>query len=148
MICESTDFMFPMQADIFYPIVEQGAYGDLKKIWMIDRTVACYFAHAGSANKEEITPNVNITQKNLLVGRSKTDLRISTLDANNSVTNIVISNVKDKNGNIVYLETSGIRSGKATLFEIASIQPFIGPFGSIEYYNILMRRSENQAVDL
>jgi hypothetical protein len=140
--------MFPMQADIFYPIVEQGAYGDLKKIWMIDRTVACYFAHAGSANKEEITPNVNITQKNLLVGRSKTDLRISTLDANNSVTNIVISNVKDKNGNIVYLETSGIRSGKATLFEIASIQPFIGPFGSIEYYNILMRRSENQAVDL
>ena len=148
MICESTDFMFPMQADIFYPIVEQGAYGDLKKTWMIDRTIACNFSHTGSASKEEITPNVNITQESLLIGRSKTDVRISTLDSKNSMTNIVISNIKDKSGNPVYIETSGIRSGKSTLFEIASVQPFMGPFGNVEYYNILIRRSENQAVDL
>jgi hypothetical protein len=148
MICESTDFIFPMQADIFYPIVEQGAYGDLKKTWILDRTIACNFSHVGSAAKEEVTPNVNITQESLLSGRSKTDIRISTLDSRNSITNVVISNIKDKNGNLVYLETSGIRSGKATLFEIASIQPFLGPFGSVEYYNILIRRSENQAVDL
>ena len=40
MICEATDFMFPMQADIFYPLVEQGAYGNVKKTWVQDRTVA------------------------------------------------------------------------------------------------------------
>ena len=148
MICEGTDFMFPMQADIFYPLVEQGAYGDIKKTWIADRTIACNFAHAGSASKEEVTPNVNITQESLLIGRSKTDLRISSLDTNNSVTNIIISNIKDKNYNPIYIETSGIRSGKSTLFEIASIQPFLGPFGNIEYYNVLIRRSENQAVDL
>jgi hypothetical protein len=148
MICESTDFIFPMQADIFYPIVEQGAYGNVKKTWIIDRTVACNFAHAGSATKEEVTPNVNITQESLLVGRTKTDLRVSSLDAQNSVTNVVISNIKDKNCNPVYVETSGPRIGKGTIFEIASIQPFLGPFGNIEYYNVVIRRSENQAVDL
>lgn len=148
MICESTDFIFPMQADIFYPIVEQGAYGNVKKTWIIDRTIACNFAHAGSATKEEVTPNVNITQESLLVGRTKTDLRVSSLDAQNSVTNVVISNIKDKNCNPVYVETSGPRIGKGTIFEIASIQPFLGPFGNIEYYNVVIRRSENQAVDL
>ena len=148
MICEATDFMFPMQADIFYPIVEQGAYGNVKKTWIADRTVACNFSHAGSATKEEVTPNVNITQESLLIGRTKTDLRISSLDAQNSVTNVVISNIKDRNCNPVYVETSGPRVGKGTIFEIASIQPFLGPFGNIEYYNVVIRRSENQAVDL
>ena len=148
MICEATDFMFPMQADIFYPIVEQGAYGNVKKTWIADRTVACNFSHAGSATKEEVTPNVNITQESLLIGRTKTDLRISSLDAQNSVTNVVISNIKDRNCNPVYVETSGPRIGKGTIFEIASIQPFLGPFGNVEYYNVVIRRSENQAVDL
>jgi hypothetical protein len=148
MICEATDFMFPMQADIFYPIVEQGAYGNVKKTWIADRTVACNFSHAGSATKEEVTPNVNITQESLLIGRTKTDLRISSLDAQNSVTNVVISNIKDRNCNPVYVETSGPRVGKGTIFEIASIQPFLGPFGNVEYYNVVIRRSENQAVDL
>ena len=148
MICDSTDFMFPMQADIFYPIVEQGAYGNVKKTWIADRTIACNFTHAGSATKEEVTPNVNITQESLLNGRTKTDLRISSLDAQNSITNVIISNIKDKNCNPIYIETSGPRMGKGTIFEIAAIQPFLGPFGNIEYYNVVIRRSENQAVDL
>jgi hypothetical protein len=54
MICESTDFIFPMQADIFYPIVEQGAYGNVKKQWIQDRTIACNFNAAGSATKEDV----------------------------------------------------------------------------------------------
>ena len=30
VICETPDFAFPMQADIYHPIVEQGVYGDEK----------------------------------------------------------------------------------------------------------------------
>ena len=48
MICESPDFIFPMLADIYYPIVDQGAYGNVKKSWVLDRTIACSFAPAGS----------------------------------------------------------------------------------------------------
>lgn len=148
MICESTDYMFPMQADIFYPIVEQGAYGNVKKQWIHDRTIACSFTFAASALREEITPNVNITQTKILVGRVKTDIRISSEDSNNSVTNVIISNIKDSNCNPIYIETAGARSGKSTIFEIASLEPFVGPFGNVEYYRVTIRRSENQAVDL
>lgn len=148
MICEEPDFIFPMLADIYYPIVEQGTYGNVKKTWVLDKTIAANFNSAGSASKEEITPNVNITQKTSLIGRAKTDLRISSLDAPHSITNIILTNIRDKNCNEIYKETSGPRSGKSTIFEIATQEPYVGPFGGIEYYNLVIRRSENQAVDV
>ena len=148
MICEATDFMFPMQADVYYPLVEQGAYGNVKKQWILDKTIAGSFASAGSAFKEEVTPNVNITQESLLLGRVKSDIRISSRDSRNSITNIIVTNIRDNNCNEIYLETSGSRSGKPTLFEVATVEPFVGPFGGVEYYKIVIRRSENQAVDL
>jgi hypothetical protein len=148
VICETPDFAFPMQADVYHPIVDQGAYGNVKKTWILDRTIACSFAPAGSAFKEEVTPNINITQEKLLLGRCKTDIRLSSKEAKNSITNVIITNIRDKNCNEIYLETSGPRSGKSTIFEIATQDPFAGPFGNVEYYNLVIRRSENQAVDI
>jgi hypothetical protein len=148
MICETPDFIFPLLVDVYYPITEQGAYGNIKKQWILDKTIAANFNAVGAAGKEEIIPNVNITQKSHLVGRAKTDIRVSSLGSNNAITNIVLTNIRDKNGNEIYLETAGSRSGKSTIFEIATQEPFVGPFGSLEYYNLVIRRSENQAVDL
>lgn len=150
MACgQKTDFLFPLEADIFYPIVEQAVgYGQLKKRWVLDTSAGFSLSSGGSALKEDITPNVNITQQMLLSGRVREDLRISSRDENQSITNIVISNIRDKNCNPIYLETSGPRAGKSTIFEVATIDPFVGPFGNVEYYNVVLRRSENQAVDL
>jgi hypothetical protein len=145
---ENTDFMFPMEADVYHPIVEQSAYGSVKKQWVFDRAVACSFSSVGAAGKEEVRPNVNITQDVLLIGRIKKDVRISSSNSNNSITNIVITNLRDKSCNPIYVETAGPRAGKSTIFEIASQEPYAGPFGGVEYYNIVLRRSENQAVDL
>lgn len=146
--CNTGDFLFPLSAEIFYPTVEQGAYGNVKKQWMYDRNIAISVASPGSAMKEEVTPNVNITQEKILVGRSKQDLRVTSEDGKNSITNVVISNIKDRNCNPIYMETSGVRANKSTIFEIASQEPYVGPFGKVEYYKIMLRRSENQAVDI
>lgn len=146
--CEDTSFLYPMLADIYYPIVEQATYGNIKKQWILDKTIAANFNSAGSASKQEITPNVNITQESLLLGRARTDLRISSLDSRNSTTNVIITNIRDKSGNSIYNETSGPRAGKATIFEIATIEPYVGPFGGVEFYKLIIRRSENQAVDV
>jgi hypothetical protein len=146
--CNTGDFLFPLSAEIFYPTVEQGAYGNVKKQWMYDRNIAISVASPGSAMKEEVTPNVNITQEKVLVGRSKQDLRVTSEDGKNSITNVVISNIKDRNCNPIYMETSGVRANKSTIFEIASQEPYVGPFGKVEYYKIVLRRSENQAVDI
>jgi hypothetical protein len=146
--CESISIIFPMLADIYYPIVDQGPYGNIKKNWIHDKTIACNFNSAGTAWKEDIKPNVNITQDSVMLGRAKSDIRFSSKDAQNSITNIIVTNIKDKNSNELYLETAGPRAGKSTLFEVATVEPFVGPFGSVEYYKIVVRRSENQAVDL
>jgi hypothetical protein len=137
-----------MLADIYYPIVDQGAYGNVKKNWIHDKTIACNFSSAGSAFKEDIKPNVNITQDTIMLGRAKTDIRFSANEDQNSTTNVIVTNIKDKALNEIYVETAGPRAGKSTIFEVATVEPFMGPFGSVEYYRIVLRRSENQAADL
>ena len=147
-VCETPDFMFPLQASVYHPIVEQGDFGAIKKQWILDRTFACTFSSGGSSFKEEVKPNVNITKNSILVGRTKSDIRISSRDNKNSLTNILITDIKDQEGNLVYIETSGPRSGKGTLFEIATYEPFVGPFGVVESYKVVIRRSENQTGDV
>jgi hypothetical protein len=146
--CEPTDFLHPMTAEIFYPIVDQGIYGNVQKQWIHDRTLACSLSTIGAALKEEITPNIQIKQEVILTGRFHSDVRISSLADNNAITNVVISNIKDRSGNQVYKETSGPRKGKATIFELFAIEPFVGPFGSVDHYRVVLKRSENQAVDI
>lgn len=148
MLCESTDFIYPMLADIYYPVVEQGAYGNVKKQWILDRSIACNFAPYGRAAKEEVTPNVNITKESILLGRVKTDLRVSSSKNRNAITNILITNIRSPQQNDIYSETSGPRDGRSTIYEIATNEAIVGPFGNIEYYKVVIRRSENQANDL
>lgn len=146
--CGPSDFMFPLVADVYYPIVEQSAYGNIKKTWVLDRNISCNFNIAGSATKEEVIPNVDLKQESLLLGRVREDVRISSRKDENAITNVIITNIRNANGTHIYLETTGPRKGKSTIFEIATQQPFVGPFGSVEYYKLVIRRSENQAVDV
>lgn len=148
VICETPDYLFPMLADIYYPIVEQGAYGNVSKNWVLDKTIACQFNKAGTANKEDIKPEAKLLLDSSLMGRIKSDIRFSSEEQRNALTNILITNVRDRNDNVIYLETSGPRAGQPTIFEIATFEPLVGPFGNIEYYRLIIKRSENQAVDL
>jgi hypothetical protein len=148
MICETTDFAYPLLADIYYPIVDVGAYGNVKKQWVLDRTIACYFSSGGLKNKKDVNAEANINIDNLISGRVKNDLTQSNDESLYSITNIIVTNIRDINGNSIYSESAGTRSGKSTLFEIATLNPIQGPFGSTDHYKVLLRRSENQAVDL
>ena len=148
MICETTDFAYPLLADVYYPIVDVGAYGNVKKQWVLDRTIACYFSSGGLKNKKDVNAEANINIDNLISGRVKNDLTQSNDESLYSITNIIVTNIRDINGNSIYTESAGTRSGKSTLFEIATLNPIQGPFGSTDHYKVLLRRSENQAVDL
>lgn len=146
--CLETDFLYPLKADVFYPIVEQGAYGNVQKKWVLDRVITCSFSPVGTAGQEEVKPNPKINIDMNLLGRTKNDLRITSQESAESITNIVLVNIRTHNDTPVYLETAGPRSGKSTIFEIAANEPIVGPFGNIEYYRLVIRRSENQASDL
>ena len=145
--CEDTDFMYPMKADVYYPIVEQGAYGNVQKTWVFNKTIICNFSKDGTVD-EEVKPNVNITLKKVLMGRTKRDIRFSQENNADAITNVVITNIRTKTDVPLYIETSGVRAGKSTIYEIESQSVIIGPFGEPEYYALAIRRSENQASDI
>lgn len=148
MACDTNDFMYPLLADVYYPIVGQSAYGDINKKWVLDKTVACNFSPAGRKSKPGVQPAIELVMDDILLGRTRCDIRFSENGTADSITNVLITNIRDIQGNSIYNETSGIRKGKTTLFEIASNDPIVGPFGSIEYWRVLIRRSENQGADV
>jgi hypothetical protein len=145
---DGTNFVYPLLADVYYPTVEQSAYGNVKKTWMLDSSIPCNFTVAGSKNKQDVIPNPSVTIDNFLIGRTRTDIRISLDETKNAITNIIVTNIRDKSGNSIYLETSGARAGFPTIFEVATNDPIVGPFGDVEYYKVILRRSENQGVDI
>lgn len=147
MICETTDFAYPLLADIYYPIVETGAYGNTKKTWVMDRTVACFFNLVGRDTKEDINAENKLEIDNMLTGRVRNNIATSSNDSY-ALTNIIVTNIRDRSNTSIYLEPAGVRKGNSTIFEIASLNPVVGPFGTVEYYKVLLRRSENQAADL
>jgi len=148
MGCCPTDFAFPMLADVYYPTISRGAYGDVVKSWGLNKTISGSFTPAGSETKEELVVNIDLTLDSILIARVKQDIRVSTSNKNNAITNIIITNIRDANNNKIYVETAGPRSGLPTIFEVATQQPFVNPFGRIEHYRLVLRRSENQAVTI
>jgi hypothetical protein len=136
-----------MKADVYYPIVEQGAYGNVQKTWVFNKTIICNFSKDGTVD-EEVKPNVNITLKKVLMGRTKRDIRFSQENNADAITNVVITNIRTRTDVPLYIETSGVRAGKSTIYEIESQSPIIGPFGDPDYYALAIRRSENQASDI
>jgi hypothetical protein len=145
---DCNDPVYPLQADILYSENSQGAYGNVSKIWTIDRSVSCGLGPAGSRFKGELNTNIDLSIEAVLIGRFKEDIRFNEEEEARALTNVLVTNVVDRDENLVYIESSGVRKDKATLFELATVTPHIGPFGGVEYYRVILRRSENQSIDL
>lgn len=140
--------MFPLLVDVYYPIVSQTAYGDINKRWVLDRTVACSFAKEGRKNKQQVPTGVELVLDSGLIGRVRQDLRFSADGSAHPLTDVLLTNIRDAQGAELYVETSGPRAGKTTLYEIKSNNPVVGPFGSSEYFALVVKRSENQGADV
>ena len=144
--CEATDFIYPMKADVYYPIITQNSYGQANKEWVFDRTIVCNATSLGGAGDVELKPDVFLQYDGKLVARSKSDIRVSSNMTDNAISNILVTNIRSASGITLYRETAGPRSGRGTIYEVGTVEPFIGPFGEIEYYKMLWRRTENQTV--
>ena len=144
--CDTTDFIYPMKADIYYPIITQNSYGQPNKEWVFDRTIVCNATTVGGAGDVELKPDTFLQYDGKLVCRSRSDIRVSSNDSENAITNILITNIRSKTDIILYKETAGPRTGRGTIYEVGTLEPFVGPFGEIEYYKMLWRRTENQTV--
>jgi hypothetical protein len=138
--------MYPMMADIYYPVITQTDYGQATKKWVLDRTIILNATPVGGAGQEDIKPEIFLQYDNKLVGRVKEDPRISISNGSNAITNILVVNIRNAQEVLIYKETAGVRAGRGTIYELGTVEPFTGPFGSVEYYKMLLRRAENQTV--
>lgn len=146
MNCESTDFIYPMLADVYYPLITQSPYGQAKKEWVLDRTISVNAEPLTRKAIQDMQPAVFLQFEGKLSARTRKDPRVSSHDNNNAITNVLITNVRFPSGELIYKETAGPRNGKGTIYEIASVEPFVGGLQTIEFYQMLWRKAENQSV--
>jgi hypothetical protein len=76
-----------MKADIYYPIITQNSYGQANKEWVFDRTIACNATTVGGAGDVELKPDVFLQYDGKLVARSRSDIRVSSNDTDNAISN-------------------------------------------------------------
>jgi len=142
-----TDFLYPMKADIYYPVITQTQYGQATRQWFFDRTITLNATSVGGAGTEQIKPEAFLQYENKLIARTKIDPRTSSNNVDNAISNILITNIRNVSDEVIYRETAGARSGRGTIYEVATVEPFTGPFGATEYFKFLLRRTENQTVE-
>jgi hypothetical protein len=137
-----------MSLDIYYATEEQDKYGAEIKKWICDQTLDGYVEILGSVDKEALKTGKFNEYEDKLIGRTKKDPRVSIEGFIYPITNILITNIRNKSNNEeYYIEAAGPREGKSTIYEIFAIEPYVNPWNQIEYWKILFNRSDVQDFD-
>jgi hypothetical protein len=133
---------YPMTADIYYSRSHQNDFGEFEKTWQKDRTVFC------SAIKErpdsKIRPALE-TEKFLQYDfrinmRTNEDIQRGSDDNFYPITDVLIRNIKDPAGNLVWEEYYNENSS----FEIQAAEPMFNDLHVLAGYRILLVRSDRQ----
>ena len=171
------DFLYHMSCDVFYaeytspnstepeiigmaqdefgvPIpvqtggVGQNEFGEAEKVWQRDRTeLESYFNVMGTVNLQDLKADTAFEYKKRLNGRFRfpSDPRVDFNKNTHPISSILITNIIDKTtGQQLHLD----ENGKPIIFDVMSVDPFINPFGRIEYYKILLERADDQFMEL
>lgn len=145
---QCSNMLFTMSADIYYSSENQDDFGVEVKDWQLDQTVDCYFEILGAVDKDSIKGGEFYEYNDKLIGRSKTDIRESVNGLYYPITSILITDIRDrKTCKHFYTESSGERSSKSTIYEVMAVEPYVNPWNQIEYYKILLNRSDRQEID-
>jgi len=171
------DFLYQMSCDVFYaqytspnstapetiaitqdefgmsqPVttggVGQNEFGEAEKVWQRDRTeLESYFNVMGTVNLQDLKADTSFEYKKRLNGRFRfpSDPRVDFENNSHPISSILVTNIIDKNsGQQLHLD----ENSNPIIFDVMSVDPFINPFGKIEYYKILLERADDQFMQL
>ena len=136
------NLFYPMTADIYYATQTQNDFGEITKTWDRDRSVKCSAIkeNPNSRTPNFVNPSTNLEYDIVINFRTNEDIQISSDDESYRVTDILITNIKDSNGNFVWKEDRD----NATVFEIRAIEPMLDISSNVMGYRIHCVRTENQ----
>lgn len=141
---------FTMEADVFYASESQDKYGAIEKKWNYYDSITCTFY-----TRDDDTNNNNFDYddkkfyrlETRLFGRTNRDIRKSSSGMLYPLSHILVTSIRPAGTEDVYFyETNGDYVGKPTVFDIKMVQPYIGPFGSVEYFKVQLERSDTQGL--
>ena len=135
---------YPLTADVYYATQSQNDYGEIEKSWAYDQQIPMHLAMSTNYKDQQLQAEQFFFIMDVLNGKSPVDPRISSEGYLNAMTDVLLTNVRDVSNNYIYIETDGVREGKSTLFEVAGVLPHNGPFGKVDYYKIVIKRSDAQ----
>ncbi len=142
-----SDLLFSMSMDFYYASEQQNKYGQEEKIWEFDQTLAGYAEILGAVDKEALKTGKFFEYNDKLIGRTKVDPRVSINGIYYPITSILVTNIRDKKTcQPYYIEAAGEREGKSTIYEVFAIEPYVNPWNEIEYWKILLNRSDTQSL--
>ena len=138
------DLYYPMTADIYYSTTSQNDFGEMIKTWNKDRSVIC---SAIKENPDSRIPKYLNTDKRLEYDittnfRTNEDITLSADLTVYKPSDIVISNIRDSSGNLVWRESYET----ATIFEIQTIEPMFDMFMNTAGYRVAITRSDSQDI--
>lgn len=145
------DIMFAMSADLYYAENDQNDFGDMTKTWHFNRRIKCsaITALADKTLMPELKPSEFLSLANNLYFRTDTDVRLQEFDQLDKdpvihpITEILITNIKDNNGNNAYPDYLG-----PTKYEVATVVPTFNEFQARNFFRVYVQRSQDQRVEL
>ena len=147
-----SSMFLPMECDIYYANETQDDYGAIEKNWYFGATRSCSFY---TMNDESNNENFSFDDKKfyrletMLFGRVKDDLRKDDSGLYHPMSHILVTNIR-KTGcgeELFFFETSEEYTVTPTIFEVKTVQPFIGVFSTVEYYKVQLERSDTQELN-
>lgn len=134
----------PLKADLYYSTPSQNSFGQVEKTWAFDQTIRCAFTMSTNYKDQQIQPDQMFWVQDILGGRTLVDPRVDSLGETHAMTNVLVTNIRNDKEVEIYLETAGVRDGSSTVFEVAGVLPHNGPFGDVDYYKMIVKRSDIQ----
>ena len=142
-IMTQDEFGVPYYANVMQE-AGQNIYGEAEKVYRYDRNAEfAYFNVMGTVNLQDLTADREFEYKKRLNGRFRypSDPRLDNDGNYHPISSILVSNIiNKKSGQQLHLD----ENGNPIIFEVMSVDPFIDPFGKIEYYKLLLERADDQ----
>lgn len=141
-VSDMSSILYPMTADLYYSTQTQNDFGEIERSWDFDRTINCSAIKERPASRmsESLDTYKFIEYDFRIDFRTEENVTISSMNEDHRITEVIITNIKDPAGTVVWFETST----QPTNFEIQNLEPMFDMDHILFGYRVLIQRSDKQ----
>jgi hypothetical protein len=140
--------VYPLSADLYYGLAYQDDFGKITRTWYLDRTIKCSAISDQIDEGAALTPDIMMKFKDNIKLRTPEDIRVASDSAKYPLTEILITNIRNSDGIVIWKEYGEDFANIPTVFEVQSTVPSLDPFQNVDHYYVYLGRSQNQDANM